>query len=415
VDSFLVSILWFVMMFRNAFTGWYRYLIRPVLLTICLAVSTSASIATGLIHFRNDGVAIAIFFIVFPAILFFVILFTPARLFGAPASARAKSRGPVRVQETPFGPVSPCKRGVALILALVSIPTFLCGLQRFYVGKIGTGILWLFTGGLCGIGQLIDIILIASGQFKDRNELPLVIWHDAKELKTMVPPSGAQPAAAAPQQEEVKVAAATPAPQPVAYQPPSWPSATNSGSVIYEPWDPVSGLFAAVGHILAFAAIVVGLAIGLHLPAVAASMWPEAEPVQQLANLLGTGWASVVEQTGAMLIAALLFLAAILIMIGRRRFGPSHLIRALVGLGGFFWAIQLFRGGAISTDSARRMVELIQQNQVGPALEILFRAFSHEEAVMAGVITLISVLILSWPPRKRTPVFAPAPHQGVVL
>jgi hypothetical protein len=217
--------------------------------------------------------------------------------------------------------------------------------------------------------------------------------------------------------EEVKAVAEAPQaqPQPAAYQPPSWPSYASAGGSMYEPWDPISGLVAAVGHIFASAALLIGLVIGLHLPAVAAAAWPQAEPVRGLAKLLGADWPAVVEQAGVMLVVALLFLAAVLIMIGRRRFGPTHLLRAVAGLGGFFWAIRLFCGDAISTDSVRRMVDLIQQNQVGSALQILFSAFSQEEAIFAGVIMLGSVLILSWPPRKRTPVFGPMPHQGVVL
>lgn len=35
-----------------------------------------------------------------------------------------------------------------------------CGLQRLYAGKIGTGLLYLFTFGLFGIGQLVDLFLI---------------------------------------------------------------------------------------------------------------------------------------------------------------------------------------------------------------------------------------------------------------
>jgi hypothetical protein len=422
VDSFLVSALCFIMMFRNTFAGWYRYLLRPVLLTICLAIVTSASIASGTMNLRNESAAIAIFFIIFPAILFFVILLTPARLFGAPDSARAKARRQARIQETPAGPVSPLKRSVALLLAVLGPCLWACGLQRFYVGKIGSGILWLFTLGLCGVGQLIDIIMIATGQFKDRNDLPLVLWGNRRDRLATPAPGAPQPVATTPQTPataqnagEVKAAAGIPQLQPAAYQPPSAPSYTSSGSIIYEPWDPISGLFAALGHILALAGILIGLAVGLRLPAVAVGAWPNAEWVQHLEQVLGPGWPNVVEQTGILLIGGLLFLATILIMIGRRRFGPMHLIRAILGMGGFFWAVTMFRGQAVSTESVHRMIDLFQQNQVGDALQILFGAFSQEQTIVAGVVILLSVLVLAWPPRRRPPVFAPVPNQGVVL
>ena len=59
---------------------------------------------------------------------------------------------------------SPKSRTVALVLAI-----FLGGLgvHRFYLGKVGTGILWLLTVGCLGIGWLIDIILIACGSMRD--------------------------------------------------------------------------------------------------------------------------------------------------------------------------------------------------------------------------------------------------------
>lgn len=66
----------------------------------------------------------------------------------------------------PVGLVSPCNRWVAFLLCF-----FLgaIGIHRFYVGKIGTGILYIFTVGLFGIGVLVDLIMIACGSFTDKS------------------------------------------------------------------------------------------------------------------------------------------------------------------------------------------------------------------------------------------------------
>jgi TM2 domain-containing membrane protein YozV len=48
-----------------------------------------------------------------------------------------------------------------------------CGLHRIYNGKYGTGFLWLFTLGLCGLGQLFDLFVI-PGMVEDANNRILV-------------------------------------------------------------------------------------------------------------------------------------------------------------------------------------------------------------------------------------------------
>lgn len=42
------------------------------------------------------------------------------------------------------------------------------GIHRFYVGKVGTGILMLLTCGGLGIWTLIDFVMIAVGAFRDK-------------------------------------------------------------------------------------------------------------------------------------------------------------------------------------------------------------------------------------------------------
>lgn len=69
--------------------------------------------------------------------------------------------------------VSDRSRGVALALATV---TGVFGGHRFYAGKTGTGLLMLCTLGGFGIWWLFDMILVASGEFRDWDERRIVRW-----------------------------------------------------------------------------------------------------------------------------------------------------------------------------------------------------------------------------------------------
>lgn len=61
-------------------------------------------------------------------------------------------------------------------VAAILITFFLGGLgvHRFMSGKIGTGIIWLLTGGCCGIGWLIDFIMVCCGNFNKKDGTPWI-------------------------------------------------------------------------------------------------------------------------------------------------------------------------------------------------------------------------------------------------
>ena len=49
----------------------------------------------------------------------------------------------------------------AYLLWLLGLLGF-CGIHRFYADKPVSGLIWLFTGGLCFVGQFIDLFLVPN-------------------------------------------------------------------------------------------------------------------------------------------------------------------------------------------------------------------------------------------------------------
>jgi TM2 domain-containing membrane protein YozV len=80
---------------------------------------------------------------------------------------------------------------IAYLLWLVSGCGVL-GFHRFYLGRIGTGLLWLFTGGLFGLGALFDLFYIPT-MVRDEN-LKLgyrdALGRQPFEPRNVTPPAG---------------------------------------------------------------------------------------------------------------------------------------------------------------------------------------------------------------------------------
>ena len=421
VDSLILSVFCFVGTFRNRFNGWYRYIIKPALMLICVLTVVASSICMGCLRINDEMFLLLLMLIILPAVAFFIIALLPASLFvgrvsrpAVPKSAPVKQPA-VSIPKAP-GAVSSYKRLWAMLLAAPGLTGFpLAGLHRFYVGKIGTGILWFLTGGLFMVGQIIDMIMILTGNFKDRYGLPLVIWHSSKELNVKTPEAKVADKARAPEQGVAAFRDQRAEAAPAAVDSPtrSAPAAPTT-TVMYEQFHPLAFLFSGIGFILTFAAIIAGLSVGLHLPHYIAAGWPNAEVSAEIEHFFGSysGWPELVMQLGTIMVVILLLLAAVFTIIGRRHLGAKHMIRALLGLIAFFCVFLVF-SDAMSGHYFQEVVSMLNSQQIGPAFDRLLRSVQEEEALFAGVLFLASIIVLAWPARQREMILPQMPYQGV--
>lgn len=402
VCALMLSIFCFFKSFGRRFVSWYRYLIKPALLLTCLMAIVTASILMGNIHHNNEEFLVALFFIIFPALMFFVIAFIPSRTFETPSQAYVAA----------MSQVSPFRRGVALLLS-GGIFFGACGLHRFYVGKIGTGILWLFTFGFFGIGQFIDIIMILSGQFKDSYGRRVTTWGFSGEGKDI-----AYVRAAAPRQDAAVGFAEKTQSQDGEVENASEVESNSPTQIVMMPsafgdFNPFGFLLSSVGYIFLLAAVLVGLAIAMHLPAMVAAGLPDPSLAKDLDELFGySGWPQLLERIGLMVTTVFLLLAVVFVIIARSKGGAFHIIRAVLGMLGLMLGLASF-SDAMPREYSQETVDMLNNEQLGPALEILFKSTSEDAIVFALIFVVVSVVILAWPPRRKEPVLATVSNQGV--
>ncbi|MBN1845418.1 MAG: protein kinase [Sedimentisphaerales bacterium] len=427
INSLVVSLMALAKSFQGYFTSWYRYLIRPLILVLTTMTIVVASLCLGLMNLREDETLIALAFIIFPCILFLVFLCLPSRMveqIGSGYRQMPAADGPAAI--------SPFKRIWALVL-WAGIFLGAGGLHRFYVGKIGTGVLWLFTGGLLGVGQLVDIIMILSGHFTDKYGRSLLIWANRDELQDhpervagRYPPQADSPPAAdragdipaaAGEPAQGAQAAAGDAGEPAWSREPRY--AYGSGAPPFSSsrtrpveLHPVSYMLSFVAFVLLLGALLIGLAMALHIPALIASGAVDAALARDMEEAFGyPGWPGLVEKIGFTTSAVLLILSATFMIMARRRFGAAHMIRAAFGQMAMLLSISAL-SASLPDRYPQQVIDMLKSNRIGPALESLLEASSQTPAVFAAIFFIVGIIILVWPPEQKEAAIAQAPASG---
>src|SRR5262249_54038067 len=78
----------------------------------------------------------------------------------------------------------PYSRGTAFFLWLACALGF-CGMHRFYLGRPVTGVIWLFTFGLLGFGQLIDLFRLPGLVAEENARLGML---HGQRVVALIPP-----------------------------------------------------------------------------------------------------------------------------------------------------------------------------------------------------------------------------------
>lgn len=328
-----------------------------------------------------------------------------------PPAARPAAAGPFPSPVPPPAPVaaspavvlpphvSPYKRMWALILA-GGIFLGLGGLHRFYVGKIGTGLLWLLTGGLFGIGQLVDAILILTGGFKDKDGRLLLIWENDQELNLIKNHAGRPvpaPFGHAPKGSDGGSAAAaanTPA-RAAAHVP-------HSTTIIVKDPNARGNIFTVLcglaGYLVFTAGLVMLLAAFLQIPGLVAAGLPDPSLAAQIEQFWGSpNWVLAFQRFTIFAAIALMIFAIPFLLIARRPYGGAHVVRLLIALGliMFFFVVM--------TEAApdHPTMESLTGQPFGVILDKVIGHYGSEEMISALMFLMAVVVVLAWPPKRR--------------
>jgi serine/threonine protein kinase len=336
--------------------GLWNYFFRPVLICACLSTMHLLFIASMSQSLPRNIAGVAAFFFSLSLIALLVTLFIPGKFLVNRSAEQQLSKIPVESDISPF------RRNLALMMAALGL-CFVCGIQRFYVGKTRSGLLWLFTFGLFGVGQIIDVIHICDGTFTDAAGRKLLLWDDP-------PQANATPSS-------VK------------------PSRNIDPSQL--------GLLSALSALLLNIATVLGLAIAIDLPSAISAGVFGTELAANVQQMFGgyAEWLLLVHRLGPVVIAIVLLIAVMTMLFARRRGGWTHQLRAAASILGLLAVMVLIHAAFNSAFAWGQIAPRVANHQIPEAVNVFFDYWKVAPALLAGLMMLLTVVLLAWPPRRR--------------
>jgi serine/threonine protein kinase len=275
-------------------------------------------------------------------------------------SDAAGSQGEISLEPTD----EPTSRIAALVLCLLPFVTFgfvpICGLHRFVSGRVGTGLLWLLTLGLAGVGQLVDLILIALGEFRDGTGRPLRSRANS---------------------EAVNGLSSVPA-----------TSLVNNG-------------LAVLGGLAMTVTVMVGFVLAIDVPEmIGAGIFKGFDLTgSDIEAVLGTKtWPELMREVLQLLTGILAVITVGLLLASRRESGLAHALRIPAAIAPLGVTFGLLMEGFYYV-SWGRVADALHQERIGPVLEeFLKRNDFIPSCIGAAVAFTVALLILALPPRRKS-------------
>jgi len=173
-----------------------------------------------------------------------------------------------------------------------------------------------------------------------------------------------------------------------------------------------SFILALVVALLMLAAFAAGLAAAVNLPLIVAAGLPDPQIAEEITHEFGdASWPWLFRKILVAQAGLLVLLASGLWIAIRRRAGGAHMMRVVLGASGLAATLAALRY-ALDRIDWWKIGALVNGEQPGPAVEVFLDRVDNQSAVLAGILLLVSIILLAWPPRRSDSPTFPASREG---